>query len=1026
MKRKLLAMMALAAAVGLPGHANPVEYQIPATQAEFEQQWETVPGTEDFAWEWVDDTTPYAQIQPTASVSSSRPDAQSAAEGKTGATLILAQGFEMKAGEIYYIYASACTADYNDDEYFSIVFGTDKNNLDHSIADQHAWRNSGLSQPNFKYYPSSESYAKFTVTEDGTYYIGVRSQYGYGSFADKYLQISGIKVEKDVDYPSNVTNIKITPDETGAMAATITWKWPTKTKNSADLTSVSGKVYRSTSSSLSDAVLLTTITDAVPGSEGSYIDNETNSGENKITEGGDYYYMVTTFNDDAENTTLNYSNRDNKYIGPATKCQPILNNSSNPAVAKMVDEQTVMITFTPRKEAVKGVLTDPDAVFLKVLRKKGNEEAVELTANAPMESPWYDNTLTEPGIYTYSLYVTYKGEDSSETKLTPIFAGGTVELPYSETFDTKEDADNMTILCENSSNKWEYNSYYQAMYCSYYSSYYASGVVTPPVKVEKGKTYRVACTSWLSSSSGSKDLTLKAGTAASYDELKDIEVFKVESNSRSTFESFYSPDESGLAYFCFNVKGGSPYIYLDDIMIEESVLAPATVADLVSTPDNAGANSATVSFTIPDKSNAGAELSEITKVVVSRTDGEGEVTVVKTLTGEDATPGKQVSFVNEVPQAGMYSYTVVSTLDEVESKPATTDAAWIGFDMPKTPTTGPSFSKNDDGTIKITWSAPSSYTVLGEHKGFVDRENLVYGVYRVSQVSLDNITKIGETTETTYTDDLSNIEWDKYKYAISYINGDNESEAKQGYSTGISGGKIASWPYKPDLSDENYFDSLETHGCSHNDGVYFGNIVTSFDERSIYFPPFDVTDSDKLNYKLNLQVSKVKEESEESLEVYLCTLDAPATYDMRKVIKAVYEGENNKTLVQGLTVNALTDAPENKEVAVKIPQTGRYRVALKLTSPDTQGLRIHALTLAADTSTGVDELGAAGDAIAVRGGELLLPENTTVVCVYALDGMMVVKAGAVTTLDLSDLARGLYMVRVETADNNILTAKIRN
>ena len=435
LKQQLLASLALAALAPAQSFANPVEYKIPATQAEFEAQWQIVAGTEEGTWEWVDAETPYAKTSPFASSTSD-------ATGKTGATLVYKTPISMTAGDIYYINANVCSNDYNDDERFYIVWGTDINNLQ-PIAENsslfYIFRGNGQTSPNFTYKPTDENSAcKVTVSDDGSYYIGIRSWYGSGSYSDKNLLVEAIKVSKDVDYPATVSGVKITPDATGALAATVTWKWPSKTKNGADLATVSGRVYRSLTSSINDdSVLVGTVTDGTPGEEGSYTDDT-------IPEAGEYYYIITTFSELGENTTVSYSNRNDSYVGPATQCQPIINNSYNPAIAKMLDENTVEITFTPRKDPVKGVLTDEDQVYLKVTRQKGNEEPVVITDNSPMESPWRDTSLTEPGVYTYTLYVTYKGKDSSSgTKLSAIFAGGAMNVPYSETFD-----DSTSILWE--------------------------------------------------------------------------------------------------------------------------------------------------------------------------------------------------------------------------------------------------------------------------------------------------------------------------------------------------------------------------------------------------------------------------------------------------------------------------------------------------------------------------------------------------------------------------------------------------
>lgn len=1018
LKQQLLASLALAALAPAQSFANPVEYKIPATQAEFEAQWQIVAGTEEGTWEWVDDTTPYAQTPPFASSTSD-------ATGKTGATLVYKTPISMTAGDIYYINANVCSNDYNDDERFYIVWGTDINNLQ-PIAENsslfYIYRGRDLTSPNFTYKPTDEnSSSKVTVPEDGSYYIGIRSWYGSGSYADKGLLVEAIKVKKDVDYPSNASNITVTPDSNGDLAATVSWTWPTKTKNGAALTSVSGHVYRSLSSSINDdSVLVATVTDGTPGETGSCTDND-------IPEVGEYYYIITTFSELGENNNVTYSNYKSAYVGPATQCQPILNNSSNPVVAKMLDENTVEITFTPRKEAVKGVLTDEDQVLLKVTRQKGNEEPVVITDNSPMESPWRDTSLTEPGVYTYTLYVTYKGKDSSSgTKLSAIFAGGAMNVPYSETFDDSTSKDAFTSLTTSSYN-WEYNSGSGAMYYSCYYSSYDCGLVTPPIKMEQGKTYRVSFSSWLGSS-GSKSMTVFAGNGASYDALNEIEVVEITgtSSSKQSFEAFYMPQESGIGYFCFKTNGGSPYAYFDDLLIEESVPAPAAVTDLTFTPDATGQNKATVSFTLPDKTNVGSELTSITKVIVSRVDSNGESTEVNTLAGADVTPGKAVSLEDNVPEAGLYSYTVVSTLGDGESKAAACEAAWIGYDIPVR-ASSPSYQLTDDG-VSITWNAPTG--TLTKHNGYCDPDNLKYRLYRVSTLD-DTKQLVVETSELSYIDaDIHNQPWGKYRYGIAYLNGDQEGDMAEAYNV-IAAGKIQEWPYQPDFTDENYVDSFEGRGFVADNGINFKNKGDSYDNASTiaYLPPFHISGNDKTKYALTLNVSRSNVSYEEKLDILLCTISTGEPMSLRgedKVsTKAEIPGEKNIQKLKTISVTATPENPAKEVIPVELSEAGRYRIAIRLASTENKGVTVHSLTMAADGSDSVSEISIAENGIALINGQLTLPENAASVAVYALDGTLLLSASSVDTLDLTNLSSGLYIVRVLTDDNTTLTAKIR-
>ena len=105
---KKYALLTLLSVIPLSAAASITEYRIPATLSEFEAQWEILSGTTDGKWTWVDDSTPYAETQPVN-------------KGESGATLVYGTPLELKCGEIYYIYANVCSADYNDEERFYIT-----------------------------------------------------------------------------------------------------------------------------------------------------------------------------------------------------------------------------------------------------------------------------------------------------------------------------------------------------------------------------------------------------------------------------------------------------------------------------------------------------------------------------------------------------------------------------------------------------------------------------------------------------------------------------------------------------------------------------------------------------------------------------------------------------------------------------------------------------------------------------------------------------------------------------------------
>ncbi len=1056
MKKKglqLFATLALLGAAGVTQPASATDYKIPATQDEFNTQWEVIPGTDATkTWEYKSGDTPYAQISP-ANSSSSGTD--------TGAILKLTTPIQMNAGDVYYIYAYVCSADFNDDEYFSIVIGKDANSLTPISEDNYQckiWGQRDQETPSFTTKPADgNTNAKVTIAngESGLYYIGIKSRYGSGTFVDKKFQFAGLKVEKDVNYPQKVMNPAVVAAAGGALEATLTWTWPTKNKDNSDISgSLGARIYRFTSSSkdqlYKDENVIATVTGGVAGQSGTFTDNATNSSK-AVPSAGKYYYYVAPFNDEGENSEVSSSTvAECKWIGEDNRVLNPLN-----AVAK-ADGDNVVVTWKARKSGewgYNGGWIDESQLKFKITRSKDGADAVVLTddyvttAGADLMMTYQDNNLDGPGSYVYNVSALYKEAESNVQKTTAIFAGGALEVPYIDDFSSADKFNLYTIVSTNSSFKWirNYSGYVQFMASTYSSS--DASLITPPIKLVAGKTYKISCKSWVeevvddddygygygygSSEPDPKDLKFTAGTEptlAGMPVLATVNINKGESEKMQP-EAYFSPTADGSYYFgvrCNNTNGNK--IYVDDIEIVESVSVPATVADLSVVPDATGANKAKVTFTLPDKTNGGAELTTLTKVVVSRTDTEAETpapVVVKTLTGDKATPGTAVSFDDNVDAPGMFSYSVVSTLNDKDSEAAVSTPLWVGYDVPKAVSSfSISTEAQADGSALIKHTALTG-TELGFHKGYVDADNLKYRVYRTPSIAGGEPQLAGESTlpagstELQFTDtEVSNLPWDSYKYSIAVVNGTMEGARAEG-NRGVTTGKVSDWPYSPDFSDSKLVESFHGRAFTHENGLTFKNRgAQGSTEYIAYLPPFDVAATDSKGFAAEMQLSRANTEFLEKLEVLLCTVEtaAPAQPESKASAKAaVIPGEDNRTSLKTISIEATSDSPATEKVSFTVPAAGRYRLALRCASDDNKGLTIHSLTLKSGEKTGVDEIGA----------DSIFSGDVVSVSVYALDGTLVASCESGADLNLSALRTGVYILRALTADGKTLTAKIR-
>lgn len=1046
MKKKSLQLFATLALLGAAGVTQPASaevYSIPATQDEFNSQWEVIAGSDGKTWAWTDSPKASAWTNPNNS---------SNTDPVNSPILICKSTIQMKAGEVYYFYANVASQDYDDESRFYIMLGTDKNNLQPIKQDQTAfyvYNPSSASEPSFIYKPTefNKDKCKVTVEQDGTYYFGIRSWYSSGRFtqADKKLYVADIKIEKDTNYPQKVQNPKATAVAGGALEATLTWTWPTKNKDNSDISgNLGARIYRFTSSTKDQLYkaenVIATVTGGVAGQPGTFTDNATNS-STAVPSAGKYYYYIAPFNDEGENSEVSSSTvAECKWIGEDNRVLNPLN-----AVAK-ADGDNVVVTWKARKSGewgYNGGWIDESQLKFKITRSKDGADAVVLTddyvttAGADLMMTYQDNNLDGAGSYVYNVSALYKEAESNVQKTTAIFAGGALEVPYIDDFSSADKFNLYTIVSTNSSFKWirNYSGYVQFMASTYSSS--DASLITPPIKLVAGKTYKISCKSWVeeveddddygygygSSEPDPKDLKFTAGTEptlAGMPVLATVNIDKGESEKMQP-EAYFSPTADGSYYFgvrCNNTNGNK--IYVDDIEIVESVSVPATVADLSVVPDATGANKAKVTFTLPDKTNGGAELTTLTKVVVSRTDTEAETpapVVVKTLTGDKATPGTAVSFDDNVDAPGMFSYSVVSTLNDKDSEAAASVPLWVGYDVPKAVSSlsvRADLLDKDKAEVKFT---PLTGENISFHGGYIDKSNLKYKIYRRAD-SEEQYVLLTTTATSPYNDNtIANAPWDTYKYAISVVNGEMESAKTE--TNGVTYGKIPDFPYNPDLTD-SFVNALQGRGFTGNNGIAFTSGVIASTERIAYLPPFHVETGSGLKYNLTLSLSRYNEAFEELLEVYLCEIEreTPELRNNRIERDGVVipgEGAENRTSLKVIPVHATSEAPATEVVNFDVPAAGRYRIALRLASVENKGLTIHSIKFADGVNTGVTEIGA----------DSIFSGDVVSVSVYALDGTLLASCESGADLNLSALRPGVYILRALTADGKTLTAKIR-
>lgn len=984
-KTRLPAISLCAVLFPMVAGAAPVRYEIPTSPEAFEAEWINIPGSTGTVWEWMEDAVPYAQTSPVNS---------SSAGSAVGATLVYATPVEMKKGDTYYIQANVTSADYNDDERFQIVVGTDTGDLQPfktSTSSFYVYGERNQLTPTFKIKPADSSADRiFEVPEDGLYYIGVRSWYGSISYSGAGLYLQSLVVDKAVDYPLRVTSGKATAGAEGALEATLTWTWPVKTFSGATIEGTLGaSIYRSVSDSKADLytpdALVGVVRDGVPGETYSYTDTE-------IPEAGRYYYYVAPFNENGENpectsaTVLSV-----KWIGEDVK--PL-----NPLEVKAVAaDDAVRVTYRNRMEGYNGGYIDPAKFYNRITRTKDGGEPVVVAERYYAEpgedglTLFVDDQLDGPGAYAYSVSSGYGEELSAEAKGAAIFAGGAFDVPYSEDFADASSFPLFTTETSYSGYGWTYSSQ-SARMTPGYSSYVTvtASLFTPAVRLKGGKTYRVSISAWgdpRSSSGGwgwddddyedddseGYPMELLASRGATSEGAVGILSTSVSGTSSAPqqIEGFFAPEADGSYYFGFRTSSSdNKSVYLDDITIELSEIIPAAVDDFSVTPAVGGVEIAEISFTVPSASNAGLPLDAVERVSVVRLTPESEE-AEEIWAAENPEPGSEIGFIDEVPAPGMYAYAVSVTADGTVSDETVSDYQWIGYDVPKQVSAfNLSITLDDDATPLISWQ-PLSGTVCTEHGGYYNAEEVSYRIYRIDSLMDDDEGElIGETRSLTFADQgIHMAPWSRYYYGISVVNGPMEGRRTESYTKWAGG--IVALPYAPDLEDDKYVTAFEGRGFIGDGGIVWRNGGDGMiSDNYAFLPPFhaDMTESQTL--ALELTLSRGSAEYGELLEVYLCTvrIDTPSLKGDQSTNPeaAVIAGAGDMTLVEVVPVDALADMPQKTTIRIPYADAGVYRVALRCASDYNSQLKVHAVDLAYDTTAvGVESVGCEADEDAV-------------------------------------------------------------
>ena len=306
--------------------------------------------------------------------------------------------------------------------------------------------------------------------------------------------------------------------------------------------------------------------------------------------------------------------------------------------------------------------------------------------------------------------------------------GDVFGVPFFDDFGNKNDALTYTIIDANNDGfTWKWTDTQEKGKAFRYSySRRNNGddwLISPPIKLEGGKTYNVGFVASNAEAQYKEKLEVKMGNAPTAEAMTTdvMSVTEITTPEYKEFEKQITPTADGDYYIGFHAVSEAKkyFIYLGSISIEpvSSNEAPATVANLKATANPTGALKAAVSFKAPEKTISGKHINRIEKIEL-----RNGARIIKTIASP--APGAEFSFIDDRPTHGMNTYTAIAYNENGNGAKAMT-RIYVGEDIPAEPVV----RVIDQGTsVKLTWEP-----VKGVHGGVVDASKVSYEIFDVSE-----------------------------------------------------------------------------------------------------------------------------------------------------------------------------------------------------------------------------------------------------------------------------------------------------
>lgn len=309
------------------------------------------------------------------------------------------------------------------------------------------------------------------------------------------------------------------------------------------------------------------------------------------------------------------------------------------------------------------------------------------------------------------------------------------------------------------SKPWSFSTYYGP-----YDGVYSRGVyalATPEIEFEVSE-YSIKFNPYIYSSSYN-DGTVINILLGQGDDLKDYQnIGRVtpgeNSSSAPEVEVKFVVETAGSYMIAFETSPYGVYLYKTKVYKYGESSEPRVPTDFKVLPDSDGGLSASISFTMPDKTLTGQDLVSATYTLYKGDE--------KIKDKELAELGKQVLVNDEVYEEGYYTYYLEIESNDLVSKKLEA-RTWVGPETATAPTEVKIELK--EGKYLVNWKAPE----VGVHGAALQPSKLTYKVTRFLGED-ETVIADGLTGETSIEDEFEFTGLHKLKYTVCAKYGDSE------------------------------------------------------------------------------------------------------------------------------------------------------------------------------------------------------------------------------------------------------------